>query len=99
MAAKPAQVTGRARTRLRPIELLKELYIPTREAFNQDTRQARQAAGSSSVQLHREPLLNDVFTATGNATLVDHGACICWFHPRPTLFFNSRTQPGARHLR
>ena len=71
-AAKPAQVIEE----LRPgqsIELLKELHILTREGkLNQDTR--RKLKQVYHLYNFIEPLLNDVFTATGNAALADHGA-------------------------
>ena len=70
--AKPAQVIEE----LRPgqsIELLKELHILTREGkLNQDTR--RKLKQVYHLYNFIEPLLNDVFTATGNAALADHGA-------------------------
>ena len=69
---KPAQVIEE----LRPgqsIELLKELHILTREGkLNQDTR--RKLKQVYHLYNFIEPLLNDVFTATGSATLADHGA-------------------------
>ena len=69
---KPAQVIEE----LRPgqsIELLKELHILTREGkLNQDTR--RKLKQVYHLYNFIEPLLNDVFTATGNASLADHGA-------------------------
>ena len=71
-AAKPAQVIEE----LRPgqsIELLKELHILTRDGkLNQDTR--RKLKQVYHLYNFIEPLLNDVFTATGNAVLADHGA-------------------------
>ena len=55
------------------VELLKELHILTREGrLNQDTR--RKLKQVYHLYNFVEPLLNEVFTATGNATLADHGA-------------------------
>ena len=74
--AKHSSKTEQVIEELRPgqsIELLKALHILTRDGkLNQDTRRKLK-------QVHHlynfiEPLLNDVFTATGNATLADHGA-------------------------
>ena len=71
-APRPEQVIEE----LRPgqsIELLKELHILTREGrLNQDTR--RKLKQVYHLYNFVEPLLNEVFTATGNATLADHGA-------------------------
>ena len=71
-APRPEQVIEE----LRPgqsIELLKELHILTREGrLNQDTR--RKLKQVYHLYNFVEPLLNEMFTATGNATLADHGA-------------------------
>ena len=71
-APRPEQVIEE----LRPgqsIELLKELHILTREGrLNQDTR--RKLKQVYHLYNFVEPLLNEMFTATANATLADHGA-------------------------
>ena len=72
LTSKPEQVIEE----LRPgqsIELLKALHILTREGkLNQDTR--RKLKQVLHLYNFIEPLLNEVFTATGSATLADHGA-------------------------
>ena len=74
--AKPGPKPEQVIEELRPGQsnaLLKELHILTREGkLNQDTR--RKLKQVYHLYNFIEPLLNDVFTATGNATLADHGA-------------------------
>ena len=95
-SAKPEQVIEE----LRPgqsIELLKELHILTRDGkLNQDTR----CKLKQVYHLYNfiEPLLNEVFAATGNATLADHGAGKSYLgFILYDLFFNVASQGQKSH--
>ena len=95
-SAKPEQVIEE----LRPgqsIELLKELHILTRDGkLNQDTR--RKLKQVYHLYNFIEPLLNEVFAATGNATLADHGAGKSYLgFILYDLFFNVASQGQKSH--